>query len=682
VNTLTAANAQLHNPQTTADLLGSSGKVFIQKSQQGGGSPMIRGFATNRLLYAVDGVRMNTAIFRSGNLQNVISLDPFAIEKTDIYFGPGSVIYGSDAIGGVMSFNTLDPKFTPKQQTQVDGSTTFRYATANKEKTGHAHVNIGLRKWAFLSSISYSEYDDLLMGKKGPQSYLRPFYVERKNGEDVVIRNENPRLQNPSGYNQINLMQKIKYQLAENWIFRYGFHYSTTSHYARYDRHIRYHERMPLYGEWDYGPQKWMMNHLQLSHQSKSRWFNDLVIRLAQQEFQESRIDRNINDPIRRIRSEKVKAYSVNVDLLKKINERKHLFYGIEAVLNRVISQGSDENINTEVSQVGPARYPQADWTSLGAYLTYQSTITQSLSWQSGLRFNENRMEAEFDTTFYPFPFTHTKIDHRALTGSLGLVFKPSSKWILSANAATGFRAPNVDDIGKVFDSAPGLVVIPNPNLKAEIAYNLELSVAKLVSKSIKVDFSAYYTLLDNAMVRRDFALNGADSIYYDGVLSRVQAIQNAALGQVYGIQAGIEVRLPAGLILTSDINLQNGEEETDDGITSPSRHAPPAYGITRLQFSEDAFEVQLYAVYSGGKSYEELALEERLKSEIYAVNSDGLPHSPSWYTLNFKGAYKFSESVAINIGIENMTNQRYRPYSSGIAGAGRNLVISLRANI
>ena len=104
--------AALQNPQTAADLLGASGKVFIQKSQQGGGSPMIRGFSTNRLLYTVDGIRMNTAIFRGGNLQNVISLDPFAMERTEVLFGPDAVIYGSDAIGGVMSFQTLVPEFS------------------------------------------------------------------------------------------------------------------------------------------------------------------------------------------------------------------------------------------------------------------------------------------------------------------------------------------------------------------------------------------------------------------------------------------------------------------------------------------------------------------------------------------------------------------------------------------
>ncbi len=109
---ISPAEVTLQNPQTAADLLSISGKVYLQKSQQGGGSPMIRGFATNRLLYTVDGVRMNNAIFRSGNIQNVINQDPFTIENTEVLFGPGSVIYGSDAIGGVMSFQTLTPQLS------------------------------------------------------------------------------------------------------------------------------------------------------------------------------------------------------------------------------------------------------------------------------------------------------------------------------------------------------------------------------------------------------------------------------------------------------------------------------------------------------------------------------------------------------------------------------------------
>src|SRR5690606_28024549 len=103
---INAQNTAFAAPQTSADLLSNSGKIFVQKSQLGGGSPMIRGFATNRILITVDGVRMNNAIFRGGNIQNIISLDPFAVKNTEIIFGPGSVIYGSDAMGGVMNFYT------------------------------------------------------------------------------------------------------------------------------------------------------------------------------------------------------------------------------------------------------------------------------------------------------------------------------------------------------------------------------------------------------------------------------------------------------------------------------------------------------------------------------------------------------------------------------------------------
>ncbi|MFA6352592.1 MAG: TonB-dependent receptor plug domain-containing protein, partial [Bacteroidales bacterium] len=167
----------LQNPQTAADLLASSGEVFIQKSQQGGGSPMIRGFATNRLLYTVDGVRMNTAIFRAGNLQNVISLDPLTMENTEVFFGPGSVIYGSDAIGGVMTFQTLTPKLSANGKPVVNGTALLRYASANSEKTGHLDVNVGWKRWALLTSISSNDYGSLKMGSHGPEDYLRTFYV-------------------------------------------------------------------------------------------------------------------------------------------------------------------------------------------------------------------------------------------------------------------------------------------------------------------------------------------------------------------------------------------------------------------------------------------------------------------------------------------------------------------------
>ncbi len=680
ITTIPASQVAMQQPQTAADLLGISGKVFIQKSQQGGGSPMIRGFSTNRLLYTVDGVRMNTAIFRSGNLQNVISLDPFAISETEVLFGPGSVIYGSDAIGGVMSFSTLRPGFSTGGKPIVGGKALTRYSTANQEMTAHFDVQVGWKKWAMLSSISTFDFGDLKMGSYGPDEYLRPFYVSRQDSVDVITANSDPKVQRPSGYSQINLMQKVRYRPSQSWDIEYGFHYSETSDYARYDRHIRYKNGLPRYGEWSYGPQKWMMNQLAINHESSVKAFDQVSLRLAHQQFEESRIDRDINKQERHIRKEEVTALSANLDFTKSLNSNHLLFYGVEGVWNDVISTGIDENIKTGVSAVGPSRYPQATWATLAVYVSEQWKMGRRFLLQSGLRYSHFLMDASFDTTFYPFPFTEASLNEGALTGSLGLVFRPSDLWVFSANLSTGFRAPNVDDLGKVFDSAPGLVVVPNPDLKPEYAWNGDLEVARIFGDFLKLDISGYYTLLDNALVRRDFTLNGLDSVLYNGEMSKVQAIQNAAVARVWGIQAGLEAKLPAGFGLASDFNFQKGEEELDDGSLSPSRHAAPWFGITRLTYGWSALKLEMNAQYSGKKEFTDLPEEEKGKTEIYAVDADGNPWSPGWYTLNFKAMYKLNQQLTVSAGVENITDQRYRPYSSGIVAPGRNFVISLKA--
>jgi hemoglobin/transferrin/lactoferrin receptor protein len=683
VSTISPKDVVLQNPQTAADLLGQSGEVFIQKSQSGGGSPMIRGFATNRVLIAVDGVRMNTAIFRSGNLQNVISLDPFAMEKTEVLFGPGSVMYGSDAIGGVMSFYTLSPKFTAGDAPQVKGSATGRWSSANQEKTGHADFSIGLKKWAFLTSATYSDYDDLRMGTHGPDEYLRPEYVVSVNGQDEVVPNPDPERQVYTGYDQLNLMQKIRYRPSEKWDLQYGLHYSTTSNVPRYDRLINYRNGKLRSAEWYYGPQVWLLNNLQVTHKADNKLFDQLSLGSAHQLFEESRHDRNLGNGTRYNRFEKVNAYSLNLDLEKAIGPRHHLYYGTEAIYNKVRSHGTDENVSTGNTVPGPSRYPDgATWGSYAAFLTYRFKAAEKLTLLSGVRYNRVLLHASFNNAFYDLPFTTAEINAGALTGSAGAVYSPEASWQLSANLSTGFRSPNVDDIGKVFDSAPGLVVVPNPDLKPEYAYNADLGAAKTFGSVLKLDATAFYTYLQDALVRRNFTLNGKNTMEYEGELSQVQAIRNAAYATVWGVQAGIEVKLPAGFGFSTRYNFQKGNEELDNGEEAPLRHAAPAFGVSRLTYTRSRLKAELYALYHGEIRYSQLAPEEQDKAYLYASDSNGNPYSPSWATLNLKALYQLTRHLSATAGIENITDQRYRPYSSGIAASSRNFVLSLRANL
>ena len=422
-----------------------------------------------------------------------------------------------------------------------------------------------------------------------------------------------------------------------------------------------------------------MMNLLDILHTSETAIYSQLNIRLAHQMFQESRISRNFNSNLRSTQSEEVQAYSLNVDFRKKISNKHQLFYGLEGIFNDVFSDGLERDILTNIEQEIASRYPRANWASVGAYLTYLYRPIKKVTLQGGVRYNHFLLNADFDTTFYPFPFTEAQLNSGAVTGSLGIVYNPTKKWALSANGSTGFRSPNVDDVGKVFDSEPGSVVIPNPDLKAEYAYNAEVGIAKVFGRWLKVDVTGYYTFLQNALVRRDFTLNGSDSIVYDGELSQVQAVQNAASAFVYGVQAGVEVKLPKGFAILSRFNYQKGVEELDDGTSSPLRHAGPWFGSTHFTYTKNKLKVDLYAIYNGEISNENLAAEEQGKEYLYASDENGLPYSPSWYTLNLKAIFQFDEHVQLSAGLENLTNQRYRPYSSGLAGAGTNFIFSVR---
>jgi hemoglobin/transferrin/lactoferrin receptor protein len=680
ISSLSPKDVTLQNPQTAADMLTATGEVFIQKSQLGGGSPMIRGFATNRLLIAVDGVRMNTAIFRSGNLQNIISIDPFAVERTEVLFGPGSVMYGSDAIGGVMSFHTLTPLLSLTDKAIVDGSATGRYSSAGTEFTGHFDVNVGWRKWAFLTSLTHSDFGDLRMGRFGPDDYLRNHYVQRQDSVDIVVANDDPLVQRPTAYAQTNVMQKVRFRPNAKWDINYGFHYSTTGDYARYDRHLRMRNGQPRSAEWNYGPQVWMMNMLSVAHTDTTLLYDHMTIRVAHQLFEESRMDRNLNNATRFVREERVHAASLNVDLGKLIGKRHEVLYGIEGVFNDVTSTGIDEDIVAGTETAGPARYPKSDWTSVGAYLTYRFKASDKVMLQGGARYNHFLLNATFDTTLFPLPYNEASLNSGALTGSLDLMWNPHQRWAIGLNLSTGFRSPNVDDLGKVFDSEPGAVMVPNPDLSAEYAYNAELSVAKVVGRWLKVDVTGYFTYLNDALVRRDFTLSGQDSIVYAGEMSRVQAMQNAASAWVYGIQAGIELKLPKGFGILSRFNYQRGVEELEDGTTSPLRHAGPWFGSSHLTYSFQKLKLDLYAIYNGEVAFADLAVEEQGKPELYAKDADGNNWSPSWYTLNFKAMYQVNEHVLLSGGVENITDQRYRPYSSGITAAGLNFILSLKA--
>jgi hemoglobin/transferrin/lactoferrin receptor protein len=257
-------------------------------------------------------------------------------------------------------------------------------------------------------------------------------------------------------------------------------------------------------------------------------------------------------------------------------------------------------------------------------------------------------------------------------------VARPGEKTKVSLNASTGFRAPNLDDAGKVFDSAPGIVVVPNPDLEPEYAWNVDLGIAKQFGNVLHADITGFYTLLTNAMIRNDYLFNGEDSVMYGGELSKVEAMTNAGSARVYGLQVTLQLSIARDLHLTSALNLTEGKESDGSYI----RHTAPLFGSTHLVFERSRLKADLYSSYNGAKKYEKMPPSETEKAYLYAKDENGNPWSPGWVTLNFKLSYSFFNRLFLNAGVENILDLRYRPYSSGIAAAGRNFILSLRVTV
>jgi hemoglobin/transferrin/lactoferrin receptor protein len=260
----------------------------------------------------------------------------------------------------------------------------------------------------------------------------------------------------------------------------------------------------------------------------------------------------------------------------------------------------------------------------------------------------------------------------------LGFSWFPKADLQFTFNGSTGFRAPNIDDVGKIFDSEPGSVVVPNPDLEPEYAYNVEVGIQKNFDDKLMLKGATFYTYLVDALVRRDFQFNGSSEMQYNGELHNIQAIQNAAKAYVYGFELGLDAFVTESLSINANLTLTEGIEEEEDGTDTPGRHVAPAFGDFHTIWRNKKLKADLFVNFNGGINYSDMSMSERTKDYIYAVDANGNPYSPSWYTLNFRSQYQLSHSLRVSLNLENITDQRYRSYSSGIVAPGINLILGL----
>jgi hemoglobin/transferrin/lactoferrin receptor protein len=674
------SKTDLENQSSTnmGDILSNSGSLFVQKSQMGGGSPVIRGFEANKILLYIDGVRMNNAIYRAGHLQNIITLDNNQLEKVEILFGASGLIYGSDALGGVLSFVTARPRLSDDDKLFMNNILTTRYSSANNEKTIHFRNSTGFKKLGFLTSLTYSDFGDLLTGsqrsKKYPGFGERTFYVKRTNGTDSTVININPDLQVGTAYKQADFMEKILFKTSDHWSGIMNVQYSTSSKIPRYDRLTETTNGLPSYSEWYYGPQNRLMVSFENELSYPGGFFDKATLIGSYQQIEEDRISRRFRNKNEKHQEENLDIWGFTADFEKNLRKNQQFQYGFDFQLNNVNSIAYNLDITDNFFRTpGTTRYPNggSKMVYMGIYSLYQMDISKKLRFSGGIRYNHVILQSIFINS--AFPFSEINLNPSAICGNSGIIYHQNS-WKVALNAGKGFRCPNIDDIAKIFDSSKGNIIVPNSNLRPENTYNIDFNINKYFPGQSYITLAVYQTWIKNVIVTREGTYNGMDSAVYDGVLSNVQVLSNSDKGLIRGFQFYSHFNIGSGFYSDASLQYTYGRDLTND---VPLDHIPPLYGKAFTGYRVEKIKAEIWTVFNGWKRIGNYSPSGE-DNAIYAT-ADGMP---AWATINTRFEYTFNRIVRLQFAVENIMNIHYRQFASGVSAPGRNLIITLRIKI
>lgn len=692
VKIISPTTIRTFNAQTSADLLQNTGVVGMQRSQQGGGSPILRGFEASRVLLVVDGVRMNNLIYRAGHLQNAITVDNNMLERAEVLFGPSSTVYGSDALGGVVHFFTRKPEVSATGGMQVNGHAFFRYGSVNNEQTAHADFNIGGKKWASLTSVTHSDFGDLQMGKRINRAWGQPFgirdqFVQRTsdNSADVLVTNPDQFVQTQSGYRQVDILQKVLFKPAARVTHLLNFQYSNTSDVPRYDRLTDPgpNNQGLKFAEWYYGPQRRVMAAYQLHVATIGTWADQLTATVSYQDVEESRYTRRFNSNNLDARIENVGAGALTIDFAKAAG-RHQLRYGFDSQFSGVVSTANRTNIVTGVQTGLDTRYPGGNnvLNTAALYATHTIALTDKLVMNDGVRIGYSYLRATFtDKTFFPFPFEEVTQKNPVMSANVGVIYNPSS-WKFSLMMSSGYRVPNIDDLAKVFETlagtstTTGIINVPNPNLMPEKTLNGDFGVTKFFGSVVRAEAVFFATSFYDAIATRPFLFNGQALLNYSGFPATVVASQNVNRAYLFGYSSSLRADISEQIALTASYNYTRGRLVNGTGPETPLDHIPPAFGRAGISYSGTKVKTELFTNFNGWKRLRNYSSsgEDNL---VYAT-PQGMPR---WWTLNWRFSYQISPMFSVQAGIDNLFDLQYRLFASGINSPGRNIFGTVRVS-
>jgi len=614
-------------PRTLPEALSGSTGTFVQKTNHGGGSPVIRGLVGNQNLLVIDGIRLSNATFRSGPVQYLNTIDLSAVSQIEVLRGSGAVQYGSDALGGAIHILTREPSFSAKAR--FSGSITGKMVSDNLEESGRVELMMQSEDVAFLVGFTYRDFGNIVAGKGiGMQDF--------------------------TGYNEYGGDAKFITKLGKNGKIIVGFQYFKQEDVPRTDKLIAENGKDPDYQVYSFDPQIRRLTYIKVEKNTNKKLFKSMLLTLSYQVSDEARIMQKVNSTKITRQQDIVDTYGVSAEFTSKFGKNWQISTGFDFYTDFIGSTSFDEK--NGVITPGRGLYPDDSKAASAGLFTNHQYRVKHLVVSAGLRFNTFKLQAE-DKEFGDVDYAPS-----ALVGNFGVIYEISQHHNLAGSVNTGFRAPNINDMGAFGTFSYGIEV-PNPDLKPEKATSFELGwKSKYDHWSASV--FVFRNNLSDFIDRVKSSYNG-DTLYDS---ARVYTKENVLNAYTQGLEFSSEIKPWKDLSLTMTAVYTYGQNESKD---EPLSKIPPFYGriSARYQFTDFLWA---QAEWLGAGKQARLSSGDKSDSRI---NPDG---TPAWNVINVRAGARW-KWFTLTAGLSNIFNKAYRYHGSGVDGYGRSLWVSLR---
>jgi len=613
--------------RTMPELLIGSAGVFVQKTNHGGGSAFVRGLTGNQALIMLDGIRFNNSTFRYGPNQYLNTIDLYTIDKVEVIKGAGSVQYGSDALGGVIHLFSRDPDFGASS---FKAKAIAKTVSADMEYTGRGEFSYQSPGFVFSAGYTNRKFGDLV-------------------GGDTTGR------QSPSGYTEQSFDAKLKFRLGSNTTV------SLSHQYNRQENVPLYHRiKLENYAYYFFSPQERSMSYLKLESKTDKRWMESVSLILSLQRSLEKRDYLRNGNANRFSEEDRVKTMGATVDIVSNWGKHWNSNSGIEYYQDKVNSAKYQYPVNGTGMQSLRGLYPDGASNQNFSLYTLHHLQVGKFNIEGGVRYNGMNIQIT-DTSKAPGSLGKVNVKPSSLVTNAALGYQLNKRSGLFVSFSTGYRAPNIDDMGSL-----GLVdfryEVPAYGLKPEKSYHTELGY-RFRNQQFSASAAVFYMHLSNLITRVQVSgqqVNGYN--VYTKQNSQESYLRGAEFEWKHRLSASFSFDMSATYLFGQNLSAQE-----------PMRRIPPLNGRAQLRYQYQQWYVAIENMAA--------ATQNRLAQGDKDDNRIPVGGTPGWYLVNMHAGHT-GQFFSIRGGMQNIANIDYRTHGSGINGAGRNVWLSLQYSL